>query len=242
MRHLAWQPWSNAPIVQPLVVPDFRQHYTIKLICYYYGSIQSETPPICVVFNSVHLNWNVTREQPQRSEAGPLNRVSHEKGTTSTFKMKYPLVKRVHLHKANMYGSFCTSRYKQEKKAVGEKTNINSKHRLLIYKFTKSAISVLYKNIIHICCWSVLDKSGRKSQRFCTVILIQWFEYRKWMTFFYEGQWYSGLYIRLTSERFLVWFPVGDANPFGAVSGRASGVKIYQTEYVELPAMATPCE
>lgn len=181
-------------------------HYQANMLLLWKYSKWDTTHVICVVFNSVHLNWNVTREQPQRSEAGPLNRVSHEKGTTSTFKIKYPLVKRVHLHKANMYGSFCTSRYKQEKKAVGEKTNINSKHRLLIYKFTKSAISVLYKNIIHICCWSVLDKSGRKSQRFCTVILIQWFEYRKWMTFFYEGQWYSGLYIRLTSERFLVWF------------------------------------
>lgn len=38
----------------------------------------------------------------------------------------------------------------------------NSKHRLLIYKFTTLAVSVLYKNTIHICCWSVLDKFWRK--------------------------------------------------------------------------------
>lgn len=44
------------------------------------------------------------------------------KGSTSTFKIKSPLVQKVHLHKANMYGSFCTSCYKQEKTAVGEKT------------------------------------------------------------------------------------------------------------------------
>lgn len=68
-----------------------------------------------------------------------------------------------------MYDFLCTTRYKQEETAVGEKT---------IYKFKASPPYLQIRRVAHFSAlekyyshllWRVLDKFRRKPQRFCTV-------------------------------------------------------------------------
>lgn len=73
-----------------------------------------------------------------------------KKGQQALFKNQIPISQKLHLHKANMYGSFCTSCYKREKNSSRREDHTNSKHCLHIYKFATASVSVLYKNTIHI--------------------------------------------------------------------------------------------